>query len=211
MNKPKKKPERRTMWFNVAKVLRIDTGTGEILQPPIRSLVARDGITRRMMKARGYHIGDELKGVVTKGRNYSQWKRAHALGLLVATQIEGFEPFANDGHGCIKELQKRSGIACDTVDTTIDAKPIVDAIMNGCEGIVGKVRAAALRALLPQLETLTMQQTEPRSLSYESMGDEDFQTFYADLCRYIIKTWWHEMTPEQIETMADCMGQENLP
>lgn len=42
----------------------------------------------------------------------------------------------------------------------------------------------------------------PRSLSYESMGDDEFKPTIAAMCRYVSATYWPTCSPEQIERMA---------
>lgn len=44
----------------------------------------------------------------------------------------------------------------------------------------------------------------PRSLSFASMDDGEFQQVMKDLCRYVAKTYWPTCTPEQVEQMASC-------
>ncbi|MFC4729492.1 hypothetical protein [Coralloluteibacterium thermophilus] len=44
----------------------------------------------------------------------------------------------------------------------------------------------------------------PRSLSFESMEQGEFQEVVAGLCRYIAKTYWPSLSPEAIERMAGC-------
>lgn len=46
----------------------------------------------------------------------------------------------------------------------------------------------------------------PLSLSYESMDQSAFERVYSGLCRHIAKTYWPDMTAEQIEQMAEMMG-----
>jgi hypothetical protein len=45
----------------------------------------------------------------------------------------------------------------------------------------------------------------PRSLSFESMSDELFHEVYQGICRWIVKTYWKDETPENIERMAGLM------
>lgn len=42
----------------------------------------------------------------------------------------------------------------------------------------------------------------PRSLSFASMDEGEFQQVIEGLCRYIAKTYWPTCTPEQVEAMA---------
>lgn len=48
----------------------------------------------------------------------------------------------------------------------------------------------------------------PRSFSFDSMEEGDFNEAVKVMCRYICKEYWPDMEPWQIETMADLMGNE---
>ncbi|GAB2494183.1 hypothetical protein [Arenimonas alkanexedens] len=45
----------------------------------------------------------------------------------------------------------------------------------------------------------------PRSLSFESMDEGEFNETFRDFSRYVSKTYWPGMKPEQIEQMAGLM------
>jgi len=42
----------------------------------------------------------------------------------------------------------------------------------------------------------------PRSLSFDSMGDDEFEVVYSAMKQYICDRYWPNMTPEGIEEMA---------
>lgn len=42
----------------------------------------------------------------------------------------------------------------------------------------------------------------PRSLSFESMGEDEFRDVISGMCRHVSRTYWPSCTPEQIEHMA---------
>lgn len=44
----------------------------------------------------------------------------------------------------------------------------------------------------------------PRSLSYESMDEDEFHATVHGMCRYVSKTYWPTCKPEEIERMASC-------
>lgn len=46
----------------------------------------------------------------------------------------------------------------------------------------------------------------PRSMSFESMDQIEFEEIYKAMCRHIAKTYWHGMTEEQIADMAEVMA-----
>ncbi len=48
----------------------------------------------------------------------------------------------------------------------------------------------------------------PRSLSYESMDEGEYQEAARGISRTIAERYWPDTTPETIERMAECMIQE---
>ena len=45
----------------------------------------------------------------------------------------------------------------------------------------------------------------PRSMSFESMGEDRFREVYQGMCNHVAQNYWPEMTPEKIEQMAEVM------
>lgn len=45
----------------------------------------------------------------------------------------------------------------------------------------------------------------PRSLSFDSMSEEDFRGMIAGICAYIAEQYWPGCTPEEVERMAEVM------
>jgi hypothetical protein len=43
----------------------------------------------------------------------------------------------------------------------------------------------------------------PRSLSYESMKEEEFRAVIAGMCAYVSRTYWQSCSAEKIEAMAE--------
>lgn len=50
----------------------------------------------------------------------------------------------------------------------------------------------------------------PQSLSFESMDEARFREVFSGLCRHVAQTYWPEMTPEQVEEMAEMMPTEEV-
>jgi len=48
----------------------------------------------------------------------------------------------------------------------------------------------------------------PKSMSFESMGQEAFSELFLNLCRYVSEKYWPEMTPEQIGELTEIMAKE---
>jgi len=54
---------------------------------------------------------------------------------------------------------------------------------------------------IPGLGKLT--RAVPQSLSYDSMGEESFQDFWAQCCAYLVATDWPSLTEERLTEMAE--------
>ncbi len=48
----------------------------------------------------------------------------------------------------------------------------------------------------------------PNSLSFESMGEEEFSKIFKNFCRYVAERYWPEMTAEEVENLAKVMQNE---
>lgn len=45
---------------------------------------------------------------------------------------------------------------------------------------------------------------QARSLSFESMGEDEFKSVIAGMCAHVAKTYWPTLSAEEIEQMASC-------
>lgn len=106
--KSKRKPERIA--------LRIDKGC---LRPA-------DGLSQERLRARGYRVGDVVFCEMKKPRNPGFHRLVHALGKLVAENIEDFEGMS--AHSTIKRLQLESNVACDEIAYRINGMSVVQRI-----------------------------------------------------------------------------------
>lgn len=193
--KPKRK-DRRHIMFRVERATLVRTG--EV----VGALVPRFATDRRLMRERGYRIGDDLRAEVTKPRILGQHRRAHLLGQLVIAQVEGFERL--DSHSAIKRLQREAGVCCDVEQ--IDAGPVVAAILAAAESILGAVATRMLKAVLPEIKAIDV--LVPQSLAFDRMEQGEFELFYAGICAHLCARYWPQCEPEQVEGMAELMGRE---
>lgn len=131
----RKRKERRHILFRVERV--VIESTGEV----VGALVPRFATDRRLMRDRGYRMGDDLRAELSKPRHLGQHRKAHLLGGLVVTQLEGFEGL--DQHAAIKRLQREAGVCCEVEQ--IDAAPVVTAILAAAETMLGEVATRMLR------------------------------------------------------------------
>lgn len=69
--------------------------------------------------------------------------------------------------------------------------------------IEGKVACDEIGYMIPNFGMAI--QFIPRSISFESMDEAEFQHAAKGICRTIADRYWHDRTPEQIEEMAESM------
>jgi len=96
--------------------------------------------------------------------------------------IEHIEDFSNyhRSHDVLKRLQFEGNIACDELAATLE----------------GSTELKIYRV--------------PRSLSFEAMGDDEFEEVYSAMKKYICDRYWPDMTPEGIDEMALAFDGGNL-
>lgn len=139
------------------------------------ALIPGDGYTQKRLKERGYRVGDILLADLRKPRSPGFHRLAHRLGQLVAENIEEFAGL--DGHQALKRLQVEGNIACDEL-------PVFLTLFD---------------------QKIKVNQRIPRSLSFASMDEGDFRETLQAMCRFIAAEYWPDLTPEQIEEMAEAM------
>jgi len=169
----------------------------------VKALVARFATDRRIMAERGYRVGDEVRAVLTKARVIEHHRKAHLLGQMVVSQVEGFE--SETSHSALKRLQVDSGVFCEL--ESIDAAPIVEALLSASEAVLGAVATSMLRAVLPKIEKI--QVTVAQSLAFDRMSQEEFSKFYTGICAYLALTYWPSLTAEQVEAQAELFDSHN--
>jgi hypothetical protein len=144
------------------------------------SFVPADAESSAVLRRKRIKRGALVRMIVSRPRDYQQWRRAHQLGTLIAQNIEAFERFQLDNgrvdsHGALKHLQHLSGVECE--DSELD---------------------------VPGLGKLIVRQ--PRSLAFDEMDEVQFQAAYAGFCAYLRKTWWPSLSDDQIAEMASLTG-----
>lgn len=194
----RKRKERRHILFRVERA--VVESTGEL----VGALVPRFATDRRLMRDRGYRMGDDLRAELSKPRHLGQHRKAHLLGGLVVAQLEGFEGL--DQHAAIKRLQRESGVCCEVEQ--IDATPVVTAILAAAETLLGEVATRMLKTVLPEIKQIDV--LVPQSLAFDRMEQGEFELFYAGICQHLAERYWPDGDQEQIEQMAELMDRERV-
>lgn len=141
------------------------------------SFIPADRHTQERLRDRGYKQDEIIAAQLRKARNPAYHRLAHAFGQVLTDNLEGFEGL--DAHKALKRIQFEANIACDEFETSIQTK--------------GTLRPARVTIRIP------------RSLSYDDMGQEEFESVYAAMCRHVAETYWPDLKPEEIAVMAELM------
>lgn len=162
-----------------------------------------DATTLSRLKARKYHVGELVFAEFKRPRNPGFHRLAHALGMLFVENIEAFEHL--DAHACLKRLQLESGVGCEEI--MVSARTVWPRVVAWVGENVGQPFAVLLQSAIEALDgkATMIPVLIPRSLSYESMDQSEFNAVVTAICAHVSKTYWPSLTPEQIEAMADAM------
>ena len=195
--KPKRQKQHkdRPVYFVVRRM--VDPVTGEI-----EGCLVPDGwLNSRLLRERKYRTGDLLRATITHPRNSKFHRLVHQLGTLCARNIEAYSHL--DSHSVIKQLQRETGIACET--QSIDAAPVVTAILSAAESLLGSAAARMLESVLPEIKTIDV--LVPQSLAYDCLDESDFRMLWDGICAHLIQRYWPQMTEDQLTAMAELMPQ----
>jgi hypothetical protein len=111
--KPRKqKPAGSPHWLRKVAITDAQTGEQRIVFEPA------DPQERARLNRRRFKLGEVVRARFTKPHDLSQFRRAHAIGKMLAIHVDGYVENA-DGHEALKRLQRESGIGCETQMTEI--------------------------------------------------------------------------------------------
>lgn len=160
----------------------VDLATGEELG----AFVPLHDIDRRLAKDRGYRAGREYRLEIKESRNAAFHRLAHVIGHLLVDNIEASRDF--DAHAALKQVQLDSGTCCEMVE--MDATPVVAALLDAAEAVLGKGARKVLSWVLPEIRTIPVKVTQ--SVAFDSM-EEDFAVFFKGITAWIGDHYAHVM------------------
>ncbi|OBU73893.1 hypothetical protein A9K61_04290 [Stenotrophomonas maltophilia] len=161
----------------------VDPATGE----EIGAFAPSNDIDRRLAKGRGYRVGQEYRLDIKASRNAAFHRLAHVIGHLLVDNVEAFRDL--DAHAALKKLQLESGICCEVAE--MDASPVVKALLDAAETVLGTGARKVLAAVLPEIRTIPVKVAQ--SLAFDSMEEEDFATFFKGITAWIGDHYAHVM------------------
>jgi len=153
----------------------VDPATGE----EIGAFAPSNDIDRRLAKDRGYRVGHEYRLEIKASRNAAFHRLAHVIGHLLVDNVEAFRDL--DAHAALKQVQLDSGICCEMVE--MDASPVVKALLDAAETVLGAGARKVLAAVLPEIRTIPVKVAQ--SLAFDSMEEEAFAGFFKGITAWI--------------------------
>ena len=172
-----------------------DPSTGEL----VGCLVPQDATNQRILRERKYRTNDVLRATLNNPRNGRFHRLVHQLGTVVRQNIDDFQHL--DSHAAIKKLQRDSGVCCDV--QSIDATPVVSAILAAAESLLGAAAARMLSSVLPEIRTIDV--LTPASIAFDCMDESDFRILWDGICGHLVARYWPTLTIDQITAMAELM------
>ena len=89
-------------------------------------LVPADGLAEARLRVKGFHVGDIVFAELRKPRNPGYHRLAHALGTMVADNIDDFTGM--DPHAVLKRLQLECGIGCEEIAYKVHGMTVVQRV-----------------------------------------------------------------------------------
>jgi len=178
------KRARRPIYLQVARL--VDPRTGE----EIGALVPANGIDQRLLRERKFTVGKEIRAELKQSRNPAFHRLAHAVGNLLADNVEAFRDLT--AHEALKAVQLEAGVCC--FEREIDATPVISAVLAAAEAVFGAGAAKLLRTVLPEVRTVKVK--EARSLAFDEMAEDEFRGFFEGITAYIAEHYAGVMLDE---------------
>lgn len=171
--KIKAKRARRPIYGMLMRAAILETGEERV------GWFASHPIDQRLCKERRYRVGHEYRLEIKQARVKWQHRLIHKIGQLMVDNVEGWEQMTS--HDAVKRLQLESGVCCETVH--IDAMPVISAVLDACEAMLGQGARKVLAGVLPELKTLPLKVAE--SLAYDDMEQDRFEQLFDGITEHI--------------------------
>ncbi|WP_254898845.1 hypothetical protein [Stenotrophomonas sp. NA06056] len=175
----------------------IDPNTGAL----VGALVPADDVDGRLMRDRKLRIGRKIRAELKQPREEWQHRLIHKIWHLMVDNVEGWEQL--DAHDAVKRLQLDADVCCETVE--MDATPVIAAVLDACEALLGAGARKVLAGVLPEIRTLPVKRAE--SLSFDEMDQACFQELFDGLTEYIGRHYTHVMLDDLRAEFWNMAGQ----
>lgn len=177
--KVKAKRARRPIYVTCMRLVDPETGV------EYGAFVPSHPIDQRLAKERGYRVGREYRGLFQQARAGWQHRLIHKIGQMMVDNVEGWEQLGS--HDAVKRLQMEADVCCETVE--INASPVITAVLDAAEAMLGKGARAVLAGVLPEIQTVPVKQAE--SLAFDEMEQDRFEVLFDGITEHIGKAYAH--------------------
>ena len=171
-------------------------------------LVPADAYAQTQLRNKKFKIGDVVRCDVRKLRNPKFNRLVHRIGQLCVKNLEQFKNM--DPHAAIKRLQLESNAGCEEITISLNAGWSVgnEILRSALILLKDFFLMLAKNAGIEIRENGTVTLRIPKSISYESMGQEEYEEVALIICRHISEAYWSGLGTDQIAEMAESMVDE---
>lgn len=136
-------------------------------------------VDRRLLKERGFRKDVECRAEFKMPRNGPFHRLLHAVGNVLVDNVEGFE--SHGSHDAVKRIQVEADVCCEVIE--MDATPVVTALLDASEALLGAGARKVLAAVLPEIKTIPVKIA--RSMAYDEMDDDEFALLFKGVTNHI--------------------------
>lgn len=159
----------------------VDPATGE----EVRGLVASSNTDRRILQGRKFRPDGRVRCEIKNPRNEGFHRLVHQFGTFLVTHVDGYGHHLThngkpDSHAAVKDVQARSGAACERIAYDID--------IHGM-GLTQVTRS------------------EPRSISFDEMDEDEFAAAFKVMTEYVAEHDYPDLTQQQIADFESLLEQ----
>lgn len=141
------------------------------------------------------------KGALIPADNYAESQlraKGYAIGDVVAAQITKLR---NPKFNRLVHRIGQLAVANIEAFAGLDAHVAIKRLQ-----LEGRIECDLIGIHLPGYGMV--EQAIPRSLSFDTMGEVEYQAAALAICRHITRVYWPTITPERVEAMAESFVTE---
>lgn len=168
------------------------------------AIVPADLMAQAALRRKKVKVGDVVLIDMHLLRNPRFHRLVHRLGQLCVDQIDDFRNV--DAHGAIKKIQLEADIHCDVMLVRVDR--LWQRVSDWVEETVGPVVRPALVLIGGMIGGRDIPVSVPASIAFDEMNEADFHDLYLRMCDHISKTYWPDLSGDQIAAMAELMPSD---
>lgn len=167
-----------------------------------------DSYSESQLRNKKLKVGQVVRVEIRKLRSNKFNRLVHQLGILCVKNLDQFRNM--DAHSAIKRLQLEANAGCEEIIVSLNIG------WSGGNELLRSALIVLKDFFLMLAKNVGIKITEdgyvllriPRSISYESMDQEEYEMVARQISRHIAEAYWSGIEPEQIEQIAGAMVDE---